>query len=480
MSRFITGESRIYPVLSGRVQWKKCLTDTFGSDFQDLLEAKLLLGSAIGSAARIFQAVIKAEKKVPRLVLQKCCAYFAASGGQQFISNAIDQLPELESLQPAMNEALRLDYKAALKQYEESYLRIKKQCNCSICKNPRTRDGYRFCFVLIMETIISLCQLLAGLEIAKDLYPKRVGIESIYQNQYDTLAKKEDLKFKVADLGPIVYVLSGSTFMGSGADDIATCQRLEVALQVFAGGEKSNLSNTSAQSRSGVVAYYDIHRNLSIDRENLGLVHVMPGAIEYEGRAFYKLQDYPTAESQDSTTGDELGKRIRELNDVSVEITETAQSLRVNYKLRPQQPSDHDAYVHILPTKFIKDVYTARGRVKCPRLPHGCQADTPNVTRWTRTEYPMITSDNEQEPFIVIECAEEDTYLPIAVFGAYDDIMDIGILTDGACLDCCLAREDAWFDFGNISTAVMIASPNFVKFQEDIPSGFSPEVSTIS
>ena len=203
-------------IFSGRVSWQTCLTDAFGTNFKRLRQVPLNFGTALGCAARIFKAIIKAEPGVPEKYLEECRGYFDASGGQGFIHNALRWFPELEPVKHAMEMASRLSFEEAKEGYEEKFAAIQRLCNCGVCRdwdNIEEEEG--FCLVIVMETIIVLCQITAGLTVVEHLHPMRSGLEAFYKRQLSVRERDEDgsegddggLDEGLKTIGPIIYVL---------------------------------------------------------------------------------------------------------------------------------------------------------------------------------------------------------------------------------------------------------------------------------
>lgn len=106
-------------VVSGRVEWKKVLRSTFMSDFTNLMSVSQTVGSAIGSAARIFRAVATADQKIPSIYLGACTSYCNAASGNGFVANVINWFPELGELQKSSERAAGASFEEAKKEYEK-------------------------------------------------------------------------------------------------------------------------------------------------------------------------------------------------------------------------------------------------------------------------------------------------------------------------------------------------------------------------
>ena len=89
--------------ITGRVPWKEALHYTLGRTFEKLA-VRQDFGNIIGSAARIFQAISKAEPEgdFNYFQLKEWCAYSDHSYGQGYLNSAISMFPELSALRKTM------------------------------------------------------------------------------------------------------------------------------------------------------------------------------------------------------------------------------------------------------------------------------------------------------------------------------------------------------------------------------------------
>lgn len=99
-------------MVSGRVDWEKALQDTFGDDFIALVNCTHgggnRLGQAIGCAARIYAAIVEADRSVPEEWLGYCRLYFGQSSSVEYARFAEQKFPELRTLEEDMTSFARL------------------------------------------------------------------------------------------------------------------------------------------------------------------------------------------------------------------------------------------------------------------------------------------------------------------------------------------------------------------------------------
>lgn len=439
---------------SGRVSWKTCLADTFGSDFERLLKIPLNFGAALGCAARIFKAITKAENGVPERFPKECRNYFDASSGQGFVNHALQWFPELSGLKPSMQKACRLGFEAAKDGYEEKFAAIQRSCNCGVCRDfDHFEEGEGFCLILIMEAIIALCQVTAGLTVAENLLPMRSGIETFYKRQLEVRSRDEDdndegegsLKAGLQTVGPIIYVLQTNTFVDLTIEQYPepTEHRLAAAIRLFTGRQIAAESTTSAINDSGICAFLDILRNISIGSESAGRVHVMPGMIEHDHKTYAQVRDNEVELRRRKSSVTELDSALLDLNDLILEVTETAQSLAVNFVFQrhgDDPKNDWRPYLYVGPSDIVDRAHQARGLVKCNAPLRSCKRRHPRNITCDRTEDPILKLSMDGDSIDVCNAANSNDILRVIALhvATVKNPTYFCVLSDEECIECCL------------------------------------------
>jgi len=295
---------------SGRLPWKKALSMAFPGSFRQLMEGcRLSFGTAIGSAARIFQAIAEADEKVPEEWLLWCRTYNPKSFGKDYAHFAVYRFPELKDLSEFIDEASRiLSFEEAARKYEACLEQIVVVCACSVCKLNQLEPKHTYCLRALTETIIRTIRCLAG--IIADVQPTRCGFEKMYQEQ---TRRSRDY-----DSRPNHPSKRGSGW-GSGWGPRRIENRiiehiysqfpepalLAIAERIFSGGlirdptsDPSNLNPSLTEKdhvsavRSGGICYYlQAYHGPAQHAAFAGIVRVLPGEINWQGRPYPRISD---------------------------------------------------------------------------------------------------------------------------------------------------------------------------------------------
>jgi len=460
-------------LFSGRVPWTSCLAGAFGTDFERLCKLPLNFGTALGCAARIFKAITKAEPGVPEKYLEDCRGYFDASSGQGFIHNTLHWFPELQPLKHAMETASRLSFEKAKEGYEEKFAAIQRLCNCGVCRDwDNTGEGEGFCLVVIIETIIVLCQVTAGLTVAENLHPMRSGLEAFYKRQLSVHEKDNgELEGNSGDdgglteglqtMGPIIYVLWTNVFVDPTLEQYSQVLegRLVAAIKLFTGRDMTTRLTVSAVSGSGICAYLDILREVSIGPESAGRVNVIPGLIEHDHKPFPQVQDDELQLMRRTGSITNLCAAISELDHVVLEVTETAHSLSVSYVFRRRGDSNNDdskPYLRVGPADIIHQAHKARGSVRCDSSIGSCRRRRIGTISSDRAQYPILNLTVDGEDIEVCDTTRGGQYLPVVALrvATAKNPTYFCILSNGECINCCVKRVMS----SNIRPALVIAN----------------------
>jgi hypothetical protein len=357
----VEGEDAVLTTITGRLRWETCLSATFGEDFQKLVKTPHTVGTAFGSAARILKAIARAEPSFDREVLQGCRSYFDAASGQGLVQNIIQWFPELEKTKPHMESNATATLLEAKTRYEQQLTMIGQICRCELCTGNSSLDSDNFCLVVLVETILVLSQALAGMTVGKGIYPTRAGIEMFYTRQLMIRLDRKSFGDKVDHIGLIFFVLEATPIQYDNKENIAETRLLD-ASRLFAGRD-TRLQDvpygTSALTSGGICFYLDVLRELSLDRECAGRVHVVPGRIERDEKPFHLVVDRDHLNKY--LTGPEDG--IANFTKVSLSVKEKVRSLSISFVISRES----GRAVHIAPASFVNDVCGARGLVNCDR-----------------------------------------------------------------------------------------------------------------
>lgn len=315
------------PVVCGRLEWKTALRSTFLADFDGLMELQVTFGSLLGSAMRITHELVNPDGTLSRSSSQ-VSDYCESSYGEGLLHHSITLFPELRCLQSHMAAACRKSLKEAQANYESCTSTLRSHCNCKLCESDlrrlqnngnyaaeaylsddedsaaSTRSTYDpdtgFCKVIITETVIYLCRLLANVQLLCDsLTPTRSGIELAYerlagQRVFYGLQSPDSNK-----LGPACFwVHAAENFLAGETPwhQRGIEKRISAILDVFTGREGPHTSSVGSQTcatwRSGLTAYLDLITNESWDhRGDVSKIKVMPGRIFFNTKAYMRITD---------------------------------------------------------------------------------------------------------------------------------------------------------------------------------------------
>lgn len=347
--------------MSGRLRWRNCLSEAFGSDFLRHMKYPKIVGTAIGCAARIFKAFACGDPSIDREILGEWRSHFDSASGLGFVGNTLAWFPELEFTKENMESGVRLSLIDAQTRYEQQIAIIEEICKCAACFDGGPTEDEAFCLSAIFESIVAVSTAMAGISIADGILPSRVGFEQFYVRQRrmrtDTT---EEFMEKVKRIGYIHRVLETTT-RDINSDISVSETRLLDATKLFTGQETFGLSHildVTAVSTRGLCIYLDMLRELSLHRNLVGRVHVVPGKIERDGKPF-DFVSYREYHPNGHYTG--LTDEVPDFTEISMLAQEHVRSLRVNYKLEDKK----GAAVHIDLGKLADEACLARGMVNC-------------------------------------------------------------------------------------------------------------------
>lgn len=342
----------------GRVEWGTCLVDTFGSPMQLLLGGQAVTtGACLGSAARIFWAIMSDEKgpgvldhTQRRGVRMWAPPTPSSSYGRGFYLLARRLLPELgqnPTLLQTMESTLGGSYLDAAQRYCQSINSLRQLCSCDLCdpgKNQAVEEQNRpLCLILLVETIfnivriMSVCCMQKGLE----MRPSRSGLEKVYWERRRKASPMEKPSYDPLHHGllvswPAFNILAVMRSLFTGRGD-ANSER------------KKDINNPSATSSDGLCLYLNTLTETTTNPERACLVTIVPGRIEWNQFTFDSVQDLvdrfeiePEDRRYDSTSAtaitqydglvDTSSPDLR--SELVVEETSTMKrSLRANYRI---------------------------------------------------------------------------------------------------------------------------------------------------
>lgn len=272
-------------ILSGRVPWEKAFDYTFNNDFKRLMKLETAFGKAIGSAARIYQALFDADGNLPQDWTRDCHSYFPNSYGSAYIQFVLKRFPELEPLRHIMCSAASTATAYEACSHFEAHMRvIQSECDCwECCPVARPNEGGRlptFCLVYLAYSIMRTSRALSGM--ITEVCPMRAGLETMF---WGVPRRRQSV------LLPTNIIESESPWhTGTG-----TKMLLQLADTIFSGDGVWRVEGFKnwicAIAQNGLCYYFDILVEPSFGANPAALVHIMPGSIEHDGRAYSLVRD---------------------------------------------------------------------------------------------------------------------------------------------------------------------------------------------
>ena len=260
-----------------------------------MIEGSAVFGSAIGAAARIFDAIARAEIGVHGDTNRTCTTYLSFGRSQGFVGFACMRFPEFLPLKKHMESASRSSFQEAQLHYESSISNLKRMCKCKICELGIDQEIYAegFCLVILTEAIIVLLRALSGITQPEELRPVRAGIEWYYGRQISVHRQYEMIEQEISRYGQMAFLLDipfteGDDFI----EESIAVRRLVDAARLFNGKDIPGTTfGRSALLVAGICVFLDILVDISDHPEALGRCTVIPGKIELDERSYDYAED---------------------------------------------------------------------------------------------------------------------------------------------------------------------------------------------
>lgn len=364
-----------FTLLGGRVPWDNALYLTFGPDFRKLLEMKQAFGTAMGSAARIYQALSEGDEHFEDAEKDwrfQCRTYFPESHGLGLVQFITQRFPELGNLHQTIGLSARApNLRRAGMGFEASMTSIHTGCGCRQCSNelaPDQSPNGHFCLVFLVYTILQLSRALSG--IVTELCPTRVGLETLYD--------------KVVCAGQKYHAVAVENLIErpDPNDTLVTSEeRLSTAQLIFGGvrghGQAYLVDSpsrwTSAMAINGLCYCYDVLLQPSSSSAQAARKHVVNGRIEHNGRAYDHLSDggQNVPPSSGPFAGGAPGfsqyllKRLADSNGSHLEVlvSERFDGLAFEYAVC----KDSDTLMTFGPARVVDAMSNSEGLIPCAR-----------------------------------------------------------------------------------------------------------------
>jgi hypothetical protein len=331
--------------VTGRLPWNRALEATFGTDFLGLLEHGTAFGGAVGCLARIIKALRLKEDVVGAGSLfhwgysdQVVDCY-----GSRLIANLVEWFPELTDLWPEMDRAVKQDASKAVADYVAYKTALKRACSCGFCRRGKAGEGY--CYIVLLETIVKLGQLLSQVDNPTSLTPSRLGIEQFYIQPLGRKRSNDSAQEKRPNIESDPYTAHVMSALYSSTN------WLYDALRLFSGRNIKKVDTQSAVCDFGICAYWSTFGRRSGGQLS-GRVTVTVGSILSHERSYQMMTDDYMASELDIADASRLPANLK-FHDISVIVRETATALKVRFELKDPARKDGRVY-RIMPASVIR------------------------------------------------------------------------------------------------------------------------------
>ena len=293
----IVEQSSIFDFVA-RTSWEGCFSRVFGLSFQRLIGMPNLLGTFLGSSARIATAFANGEAKREGLDCDLYINFAEASYGKGFLESVVSLFPEfskVSELSVHMQRAEDASFSEAQSTVEQTIRSVKLICACLGCSSDNSVNGNEvsrniegFCLTAILGTIKHLVTTLSCVVRDSELKPTVPGIRLVYDDVYQLWSARSnrDDEFWVTLLELARdehYYMIQDVHVFFGGTSYQSIETLEQP--------SPRWSYCTASSQGGICVYLNSLTSLSGKAEFMRKVHVKRGHIQWNGRLYSSIWD---------------------------------------------------------------------------------------------------------------------------------------------------------------------------------------------
>ena len=281
-----------------KVPWDGCLARTFGATYRTLSGLPHILGSYLGSTARIYSALATGEPDVAAFSRPHFMNFTQLSYGEGFIHSVTSIFEELEripGLYDKMERALGSSFDRACKEVEEAAQSLINICHCQLCSGKDRFDAKWYslqtasgnCLFALAMTICSLTTVLACTNRDEALLVAVHGLQAMYSENIilheARVEKKEHSRALLSIAVGLPFVTDREAQTGPKPEEL-----IENIRPLFDGSLNHDLGDQDnvATSSSGICCYRECLKGISSKAAAMRFIHVIPGHIE-RGTAQY-------------------------------------------------------------------------------------------------------------------------------------------------------------------------------------------------
>lgn len=293
----ISSASGCTAFLGGRMQWDTMFSETFGRDFEDLVNisavypaASPVIGKELSAPVDMFAQMFLAGAAYFVFHTTEACRYRDIT---EFVLSAMSAIPELR---PCKHRLLDPTLHIIFSAMSLEELCLKYGRSSDVIARPYERDPRRnFCRAQITQTIVILTYLLGRIALEGSLLPKRSGILNIYYEER-VLIDNEFLFRR------------GNKTLGAISDREEHSMSLNFLLaryvSIFSGelAQYPNEASMSALSDGKVYCFVNTLHDLSNSFAKASIMHVGAGSIQVGNRLHEYVYDEDHPRDHYSTT----------------------------------------------------------------------------------------------------------------------------------------------------------------------------------
>ena len=346
-------------VVAGRIPWDRLLSSWFAPEFKKLQGLHHTVGGILGSLSRIAQAIATSEGGIDVGFSGRCRVYGDKSYGKGLVEGLTQWFPELGLARMPMEEAVRFNLAKAFSMYETFVDALKVACNCTVCQG-RFSSQEEYCLLLLLEVLFIIARTMSSVQLPPNLYPSRLGLETLYKDQMllHRDVPEDTTKHKILkDFGPAYFGLDGQ---GEGFSVLSNAATLLSTRPPSWSWEDEAMN---ALSSNGICFCWRALTMPHCALDSFGIVDVVPGRIELEGKSYSLLLD-----SADVSLGRSDGRpELIDLDSFSLLIREKALCLEATFEFAD---SEHKLLPRRLigPADLVYSSLKSRGMVHCTGL----------------------------------------------------------------------------------------------------------------
>lgn len=364
--------------LSGRVEWKTAIKQTFGTSASRLLGVPHILGEAVGSAARKY--TLPLDGSLPSLHELGPWGLSQAASGTSFIDLAVKTLPELAACNDAMVRAVERSHHDACLHFEKVMAILEEMCGCYTCNLGKSEISERpstdpigpayykrlpvsterktyYCLKALVITVFLLVRQISSLASRPtDLCPKRRGLEILYR-----FAKQDD---------PQPYYSELFALNRKGLLDLATLIFGIEPTILRVNNCSVTKKGTTVLVNGGLCFVLDAVTKLSCRAEESLRVHIVPGHIEWDSKTYMKVLDGRTGGSSShlmppmilplSRTEIDAQMQLIHAMTARAVVTEAFDYLRMSYEIKTSSGT-----ICVGPGELCDDIFDATSMDSC-------------------------------------------------------------------------------------------------------------------